>query len=56
MYMLHEDPQQHPMKMVWGACANLQGRFFRRHEHGMDHGRNLDELPRAFNPPIPVER
>jgi hypothetical protein len=22
----------------------------------MDHGRNLDELPRAFNPPIPVER
>ena len=22
----------------------------------MDQGRNLDELPRAFNPPIPVER
>jgi hypothetical protein len=22
----------------------------------MDHGRNLDELPRAFNPHIPVER
>jgi len=20
---------------------------FRRHEHGMDHSRNLDELPRA---------
>jgi hypothetical protein len=27
MYMLHEDPQQHPMKMVWGACADLQGPF-----------------------------
>jgi hypothetical protein len=27
MYMLHEDPQQHPMKMVWGVRADLRGRF-----------------------------
>jgi hypothetical protein len=27
MYMRHEGPQQHPMKMVWGACADLQSRF-----------------------------
>jgi hypothetical protein len=25
--MRYEDPPQHPMKMVWGACADLQGRF-----------------------------
>ena len=25
--MRHEGPRQHPMKMVWGACADLQGRF-----------------------------
>jgi hypothetical protein len=40
---------------VSGAARGLQA-IFRRHEHGMDPGRNLDELPRAFNPPIPVER
>jgi hypothetical protein len=27
MYMRHEGLQQHPMKMVWGAWADLQGRF-----------------------------
>jgi hypothetical protein len=43
------------MKMVW-ACARALQADFRRHEHGMDQGRNLDELPRAFNPQIPVER
>jgi hypothetical protein len=43
------------MKMVWGRTAALQPAF-RRHEHGMDPERNLDELPRAFNPHMPVER
>jgi len=55
MYMRHESPQRHPMKMVW-ARARICRADFRRHEHGMDHGRNLDELPRAFNSHILVER
>jgi hypothetical protein len=29
---------------------------FRRHEHGMDPDRNLDEFPRAFIPHASVER
>jgi hypothetical protein len=43
------------MKMVW-ACATGCRADFRRHEHGMDQARNLDELPRAFNPHMLVER
>jgi hypothetical protein len=55
MYMVDRRARQHPMKMVWACARELQGRF-RRHEHGMDQARNLDELPRAFNPHMLVER
>jgi hypothetical protein len=34
------------MKMVGGSPAALQA-ILRRHEHGMDRERNLDEFPRA---------
>ena len=44
--MVQSGGRQHPMKMVGRLTSGLQA-IIRRHEHGMDRERNLDEFPRA---------
>ena len=44
--MVQSSGPQHPMKMVGRLNRGLQA-IIRRHEHGMDRERNLDEFPRA---------
>lgn len=44
--MMQNGEPKHPMKMVAQSNRELQANV-RRHEHGMDRERDLDEFPRA---------
>ena len=44
--MMQSGGPQHPMKMVERRNREFQ-MIIRRHEHGMDRERDLDEFPRA---------
>jgi hypothetical protein len=44
--MMQSGGPQYPMKMVERRNREFQT-MIRRHEHGMDHARDLDEFPRA---------